>query len=224
MTDSYAVQPRAVLGKRVRALRRDGVIPGNIYGRGLESVAVQMAFRDARTLLVEHGTNTLVELQVDGESKPRPVVVRSVKREPVSRELQHMDFYQVDLLREIQAAVPVHLIGEAPAVHTYRGVVLQGVDSVEVSALPADMPTAIEISIDGLEELEAQLTVADLQLPEGVTVLADSDLMLVRVAPPRLEVEEEEEELLEGEEALEEGEEGAEGEEGGDGDSEEASD
>ena len=216
MPDRYSIAPRSVLGKRTKRLRWDGILPGNVYGRGLDSVAVQLPRREAEALLAEHGLNSLIEIAVEGEGEgeQRPVVVRGVQRHPLSRELQHIDFYQVDLTRPIQAMVPVTLVGEAPAVHTYQGIVITGADHVLVQALPAEMPQHFELPVDTLEEIEQQLTVGDLRSPAGVEVLTDPEIMLVRVARPRLiEEVEEEVELLEGEEAIpEEGAAPAEGE------------
>ena len=210
MPERYAVTPRSVLGKRSKRLRREGVLPGNIYGRGLDSVAVQLPRREAESLLSAHGLNSLLELSVEGEKGHRPVIVRQVQRHPLSREILHLDFYQVDLARTIQANVPVTLIGEAPAVHTYQGILITGLDHVLVEALPAEIPSHIELSVDFLEELDAQLTVADLVVEAGVRIMTDPEVMLARIARPRVVAEDEEEdELLEGEEGeLEEGEEG----------------
>ena len=206
--DTYQVEPRDVLGKKVKRMRREGVLPANIYGRGMESVAVQMPTRAAREMLVAHGTNTLIRLRVAGEDRERPVMVRAVGRHPASGALQHLDFYQVDLSRAIQATVPVTVVGEAPAVDTHGGILLHGANSVQVEALPADIPTHLEVSVDRLEEIDQQVTVADLIVPDSVTMLADAELMLARVSRPRILVEEEP--VLEGEE-LPEGE-AAEGE------------
>ena len=210
MPERYAVTPRSVLGKRSKRLRQEGVLPGNIYGRGLDSVAVQLPRREAESLLSAHGLNSLLELSVEGEKGERPVIVRQVQRHPLSREILHLDFYQVDLARTIQANVPVTLIGEAPAVHTYQGILITGLDHVLVEALPAEIPSHIELSVDFLEELDAQLTVADLAVEDGVRIMTDPEVMLARIARPRVVAEDEEEdELLEGEEGeLEEGEEG----------------
>lgn len=207
MPERYAVSTRTVLGKRSKRLRREGVLPGNIYGRGLDSVAVQLPHREAEELLSEHGMNSLIELSVEGETDERPVVVRQVQRHPLSREILHLDFYQVDLARPIQANVPVTLLGEAPAVHTYQGILITGLDHVLVEALPAEMPSHFELSVDALEELDSQLTVADLAVDEGVRIMSEPEIMLARIARPRIAAEDEEEdELLEGEEGeLEEG-------------------
>jgi len=209
--DTYPVSPRSVVGKNVARLRREGMLPANIYGRGIESVAVELPSRQARDMLIAHGTDTLIQLEVEGESKARPVVVRSYQRHPTTREVLHLDFFQVDLNRPIQATIPVQIVGEAPAVHTYQGILLMGADSVQVEALPADLPEALEVSIEGLEELDTQVTVADLVAPSGVRILSDPDTTLARVTRPRIAAEVEE--IAEGEQAPEEA--AAEGEEAG---------
>ena len=219
MPDRHTVMPRTELGKHAKRLRRVGTLPGNVYGRGLDSVAVQLPRREAEALLSEHGMNSLIEIAVEGEGEERPVVVRAVQRHPLSRQLLHIDFYQVDLTRALQASVPVTISGEAPAVHTYQGITITGLDHVLVEALPADMPSHLEISVEGLEELDDQLTVADLQVGAGVRMLSEPGIMIVRVARPRIvEEEAEAEELLEGEEGVPE--EGATAE--GDSDAEES--
>ena len=211
MTDTYPVTRREITGKKVRKMRREGVIPANIYGRGIESVAVQIPFAEARVMLNEHGRNTLIEVQVSGESEPRSVVVRDLDREPVSGAIQHIDFFQVDLTRKLQADIPVQLIGEAPATLTWEGILVHETDAITIEALPGDLPDHFELSVDGLTELDDQLTAEDLELPSGVELVSELGTVLARIARPRLEVEEEEE-VLEGEE-LAEGEEPAEGEE-----------
>ena len=212
MTDTYPVTRREISGKKVRKMRRDGVIPANIYGRGIESVAVQIPFAEARIMLNEHGRNTLIAVQVSGEAEPRSVVVRDLDREPVSGAIQHIDFFEVELDRKLQADIPVRLIGEAPATQTWDGILVHDVDAVTIEALPGDLPDHFEISVEGMEELDDQLTAGDLELPSGVELVVDASTVIARIARPRLEVEEEEE-VLEGEE-LPEGEEAPEGEEG----------
>ncbi|MCY4640491.1 MAG: 50S ribosomal protein L25 [Chloroflexi bacterium] len=192
MPDTYAVEPRTTLGKRVARLRRRGVLPANIFGRGLESVAVQIEERSVRELLQAHGLNTLISLQIAGEGSPRPVVVRDVGRHPVTRVPLHLDFYQVDLQRTITGSVPVHVTGESPAVRDLGGLLLVGADSVQIEALPADMPNFVEVSMEGLADLDDEITVRDLDLPDTITILSDPDQMLARITRPRgLSAEEE---------------------------------
>jgi len=189
MPDTYAAEPRTTLGKSVAALRRAGTLPANIYGRGVESTAVQIATRDAQSLLKTHGINGLVNLQVAGEAAPRTVVVRNTQRHPVNQQLQHLDFLQVDLNRKMQAHIPVVVTGEAPAVQTYKSVLIHGLNSVLVEALPTEMPAHLEVSVDGLTTPDSAVTVADLVPPAGVTVLSAGDIMLARASGGRVTTE-----------------------------------
>ncbi len=185
LSDTYVVEPRAILGKRVARLRRVGILPANVFGRGIESVAVQIDARAARDLLRSHGANTLISLDITGEASPRPVVVRDIGRDPVTRIPLHIDFYQVDLSRRITGPVPIVLIGESPAVKVLGGVLLVGTGAVQIEALPAEMPSSLEVSIEGLVEFDEEVTVGDLDLPAGVVVLNDVDQALARIARPR---------------------------------------
>jgi large subunit ribosomal protein L25 len=196
--DTYALAARTVVGKRVSGLRRQGLLPANIFGRGLPSVAVQIPARTARELLIAHGTDNLIQVQIEGEPAPRPVVVRAYQRHPVNRSVLHLDFYQVDLGRPIQGAVPLRLTGEAPAIHIYQGILLTGADSIHVEALPADIPEHIDVSVDGLTDQDSMITVADLHIPAGVRVLTDPETMVARIGRGRVRAEGEA--ILEGEE------------------------
>jgi large subunit ribosomal protein L25 len=202
--DTYAVTPRPLVGKRVATLRRQGILPANIFGRGLDSVAVQMPYRTAREMLIAHGKDNLVQVQIEGEAAPRPVVVRNYQRHPVTREVLHLDFYQVDLSRPIQGTVPVRLVGEAPAVHVFQALLLTGADSIHVEALPADLPEHIEVSVDSMTQQDAVITVGDLDIPAGVRVLTDPETMIARIGRGRVRAEATE--ILEGEEPEEAGE------------------
>ena len=185
MPDTYQVQRRSVMGKRVATLRREGVLPANIYGRAQESVAVQLAYVDARDLLNAHGLNTLVNIQVEGEAQTRPVVVRNVELEPVNRKILHLDMYQVDLSRIIKASIPVVLVGEAPAVHKFGGVLIHALDHVEVEGLPHSIPEHIEVSVAGLIEVGDHIQVKDLRIPPGLKVHAAPDQGVVAVQASR---------------------------------------
>ncbi len=207
MTDAYQVQPRTVVGKTVAKLRREGTLPASIYGRGLDSVAVQLPYVVARDLMNAHGYNSLINVQVDGESKPRPVVVKQVAQNPVTRELWHLDFYQVDLTRKISGPVTVHFTGEAPAVIDHNAVLVIHADTVTVEALPADMPESLEVSLESLVEFDTYLYAKDIKTGEGVEVLSDPEFLLAAVTRPRIVADAAaDEEIVEGEQAAEAGE------------------
>ncbi len=208
MPDDLTLQlePRAVTGKRVRRLRRDGIIPGNVYGRGLPSVAVQAPLLELRRVFRGHDRNQVVNAQIAGESGTRPVVLRDVQRHPVTHDVEHVDLYHIDVTRPIHATATVHLVGEetCPAV-TLGGVLVQGLGSVMLEALPMDMLSDLTIDVSNLEHFGQSVHVSDLDLPDGVRALSEPTAQLATVIAPRIAEEDEVEE-----EGLEEGVEGEE--------------
>jgi large subunit ribosomal protein L25 len=189
---SLKVEERVILGKKVARLRRQGVTPANIYGHGLDSKAVQVSTPELVRLLKETSRNAIIDLSVGGEPSSRPVMIRSVQRDPVTHEILHVDFYQVSLREKMRAEVPVHLVGESPAVKDLGGILLQEVETLTVRALPTDIPAAIEIDVSGLTELEQSLHVGQLPRSERYEILADPEVVVVKVAAPRLAAEAEE--------------------------------
>ena len=215
------VTPRDVLGKKVRRLRREGLIPANVYGRGLESVAIQVTRNDLVHVLRTAGRNEIIYLRLDGDEL-RPTFLRQVQRNPITDAILHVDFYQISLKEKVQMEVPLSLVGTAPAEQTYGGTVLLSLDRITVEGLPTEIPSVIEVDVSGLEEIDATVSVAELNVPGQVTVLTDIEQVVAKVAPPHVEKVEEEvvKEAVEGE-AAEEGEEagkpGAEAAEAGQG-------
>ena len=200
--------PRTVLGKKVKALRRSGVTPANIYGHKIESQAVQAATPEIIHVLRTSSRNAIFDVTVDGDGATRPVVVRDIKRDPVTDKILHIDFFQISLTEKMRADVSVVLVGTSPAVSTYGGVLLQTLDSVAVEALPADIPVHFEVDVSVLTELEQGIHVRDLAVDASkVTLHTDPEVVVARVATPRLAVEEEEGKATE--EGAEEGAEGA---------------
>jgi len=196
-----AVDPRSVMGKKVKSLRRQGIIPAHLYGHRTESLAVQLSEKTVSTLLRNAGANTIIDLHINGESAPRPVMLRGVQRDPVTGELVHIDFFQISLTEKLRSDVPLVLTGEAPAVSMYGGVLLQTLDHLPVEAFPTDIPDRIEVDVSHLETLDAAMFVRDLRVPASVHVLAGLDQVVAKVAAPRLAAEIEREEAEAAEEA-----------------------
>lgn len=184
-TIQLAVDVREALGKKARFLRREGITPANIYGRNLDSVALQLHSADLQHALVQAGRNAVLSVNVKGEKKPRTAVIRNVQRHPVTDEVVHVDFLQVDVTRAITSDVPVVLIGESPLPKATT-VVSQTLASIQVSGLPMDIPSAVEADISVLVEVDQSIHVSDLRLPTGVEVLTDADQMVVRAAQGRV--------------------------------------
>jgi len=182
-----AAKPRTTFGKKVRFLRREGWVPANVYGSGLESKSVQINTRDTEHLLTHTPRNALLSLDMDGS--PTTVLIKDVMRKPTTGELYHVDFYAVSMTHTLRVSVPLVLTGEAPAVRLYNATVLHGLDTVEVECLPGDLPTSITVDIEGLTEIDDTIFVRDLNVPAKVTVLTPEDELVVKALAPTIERE-----------------------------------
>jgi large subunit ribosomal protein L25 len=188
-----AVETREVTGKKVAQLRRSGLTPGNVYGHGLDSVSVQVDTDTMDKTLKSLLANEVIDLRIAGESGTRPVVVQKVQRHPLTSKVLHAEFYQVSLRTRMRADVPLVVVGKSEGVDTFNGVLVHALETVQVEALPLDLPSRIEVDITPLAHLEDTLHVSDLDLPEGVTLLTDPEVVVVKVASPRVAMELEEE-------------------------------
>ena len=205
---NLSLSRRTVTGKKVKRLRKQGILPVHMYGSGIESQALQAELGELRRVLPRVGTNIPVSVAVDGSDDENICFVREVQRHPVTEDLLHVDFIRVDITQTISAEVPITLIGSAPATQQ-GGTLLQPLTSLLVEALPMNIPVSVEADVSGLDDFEKSIVVSDITVADNVTVLTDSDEFVARVTPPRVETDtfdlEDEEEF--------EGEEGAEGEE-----------
>ena len=187
-------QTRSITGSAVKQLRRDGVLPCNVYGRGVESISIQTPLSELQRVFRAVDRNAVVQMEIDGGDTV-PVVLREVQRHPVNGQLLHVDFYQVDLTRMIHSEARLVLIGDAEAV-ALGGTLVQSLEYLALEALPLEMPSEVEVDISGLAEFGSSVLVRDITLPEGVRALADEAVAIATVLAPRL-VEEEEEEGIE---------------------------
>ena len=214
--------PRPPQGTRpARRLRAEGKVPGVVYGLGADPVPLAVEWRELRAALVtEQGMNAVINLDLDGQQTP--TLVKDMQRHPVRRNVLHVDFIRVDLSKTVDVEVTIHLEGEAEMVSREGGVVDQVLQSLLITARPADIPSGLTVDITDLEIGDAK-RVSDIALPEGVTTSVDREDPVVTashgVSEAELEAAEAEVtgEEAEGEAAAEGGE--AEGEpaaEGGD--------
>lgn len=204
--EQISVQPRTVTGKKVRVLRKDGVLPANVYGKQMTSIAVQLPAKDFAELYKKVHETGLVDLTVEG--KVYPVLIHNVQRHPITHDPLHADFFKVNLKEKITANIPVVMVGEAQAVTDKKGVLLQLLSELEVEALPTDLPEHIEISVEKLAEVDEQITVAEIKAPANTVITNDPAQAVFRIGE-LVSKEAEEQEALEAaaaEEAKAEGE------------------
>ncbi|MCL5438842.1 MAG: 50S ribosomal protein L25 [Patescibacteria group bacterium] len=174
-----AVEPRKVLGKKVKKLRKEGVLPANIYGKNIKSIAVQVPLKEFEKTYKEVGETGLIDLELKGELKP--VLIHNVQLDHITDLPLHTDFYQVNLKEKVKTAVPLILVGEAKAVTDKVGILLQPLSEVEVEALPEDLPENVEVKVDYLANIDEQITVGDLKVPQEITVHTDPSQVIVKV-------------------------------------------
>jgi large subunit ribosomal protein L25 len=179
-------QRREVTGKKVAALRRAGQLPAVVFGHGHTPEPITVDAREFATLRRHAGRNALVDLKV-GSGRATPVLLHGVQENPRSRAVIHVDFFVVKMTEEMTVDVGIVTTGESPAVDKLGGTLLHLRETVQVRALPTDIPSGLELDISGLDSFEAMLHVSDLQMPERVTLVTDGHEPLVRVQAPRVE-------------------------------------
>lgn len=195
-THTLEANSRSAIGKKVRAIRRKGMVPAVLYGHGVDGQPIQVDAREVEQLLSEVSASTLIDLKVDDDD--HKVLVRDVQRDVIRRDLMHIDFLKVAMDVAIRTTVPVELVGEAPAAREMGGILVTGVTEIEIEALPADLPDRIIVDLEPLKEIDDAIAIEDLYLGDGVKVLTDPTENVAHVIYMAEEELEEEEEELEG--------------------------
>jgi len=191
-TIQLTVEPRETIGKAGKKLRRHGLLPGVLYGYNVDApLPIQIDGRLFERVYHRAGFVHLVEVHV-GETGPvAQALVNSVKRDPVTHALAHVDLKAVNPRLEITGRVPIVVTGESPAVRNDLGMLLHALGTVEIRALPDAMPNTIDVDAGSLDEVGATIYVRDLTIPAGVTLMTDPDEVVVRVTALRAVREEE---------------------------------
>ena len=179
---------REILGRKVRFLRRQGIIPVHLFGHNVESLALQCEAAQLQRVLAQAGKTRLITLKLDKAKRPRNVVVRKIHRDPLKGELLHVDFYQVRMAEKIKVEIPIVLIGEAPALKSKDNTLFQELSNLAIECLPDQIPASVEVDLSSLTEAEQSIRVKDVVLDEEITVLNDPELVVVKIsARPRVE-------------------------------------
>lgn len=196
---------RSIVGKGVKKLRRNGLIPGNVYGEGFTSTAIELPQNEFAHIYRKAGETQVIHVMID--KTDIPVIIHQTQHHPITDALLHVDFRKVDLTKKTQTEVPLKFIGESPAIEGKKGDLITEAETVTVEALPDNIPTVIEIDISGLIEPGSEIKAGSLKKNETYVILTDPEKTLLRI----IEHKEEEIEAPPPAEEVVEGEEGAKG-------------
>jgi large subunit ribosomal protein L25 len=182
-------EKRTVIGRNaIKKMKKDGLVPGVIYGSQAEPIALQVESR-ALTNVLAHASNehVLVELEIadDGQSSTRLALIQEVQHHPLKRQLLHVDFHAVSATEKITSEVPIEAFGDPIGVRTFGGLLEYSLRSLEVECFPQDLPDIIRLDVSNLNIGES-LHVRDIPLSSGVEALTDADLTVVSVVASRV--------------------------------------
>lgn len=170
---------RDVLGKQVRALRRDGQLPAVIYGRHVDQpVSISLDARVAEQVFAKLTSSTLVTIEVDGGGE-FTAIVREKQRNYIKGNLTHVDFLALDLNEKIRTKVRLSFVGVAPAVKDFSAVLVHRMDAIELECLPADLPERLVVDISSIREIGNNIHVREIPVPENVVVMEDAEAIVI---------------------------------------------
>lgn len=183
------VEPRSLLGKQVKTLRKNGQIPAVLYGHGIKSVNIAVDYLTFAKVYKEAGSSSLVDLVIGPDNKSIKVLIQDVTLDPLTSRYQHIDFHQVRMNEKITTEVPIVFVGEAKAVKEQGGILVKTLTKLHIECLPQDLQHQIEVDISSLENFNSFIAVKDLSLPSTWKVLDQVEEAVVGVEPPRSEEE-----------------------------------
>ncbi len=180
-------QPRVIIGRQAKSLRRQGLVPAVIYGRGFNPLPIQIPVKEFERVYAEVGESSVVYLSINNED--HPTIIHDVVRDAVNDSYVHADFYKVRLDEKIHAKIQLNFIGESPAVKSFGGILVKNISEIEVEGLPQDLPHQIDVDISKLAELKSALMVKDLSVSNKLELKANPESIVVLVQEPISEEE-----------------------------------
>lgn len=183
-----SAEVRTKLGRAVKALRKDGFVPGELYGHGIKNEHVAVSLKDLRKVLRHAGETSIIDLTVSG--KKHPVFIHDVLRNPITDSIENVDFYRVRMDEKMRIKVPLVFIGEPAGVKEKGGILVKSLSELEIEALPADIPHNIEVPIAALADIGSSFHVRELTIPSEVKVFADPEFVIATVTARMTEEQE----------------------------------
>jgi large subunit ribosomal protein L25 len=173
--------------ENVKVMLKNGITPAVIYGPHLKAnKLIKVKTSDLNKIIASAGESTLVDLMID-EKLEGKVLVKEEQRDALRDNLIHVDFYEVDMTKEITTEIPLHFIGESKAVKESSGVLIRSINEIEVKCLPADLVNHIDVDISSLNTFDDVIKIHDLKLPKGVNLVRETDDVVATVAEPKAE-------------------------------------
>ena len=180
------LDPRELMGKKVGRLRRAGIVPVHLYGPGMEPRSLQCQATTLIRTLAAAGGATPIHITIQGESGTHLAFAREIQWHPIPDDLMHVDLLAADITRLVTAQVPVILTGESAGARSVNGTVMQQLRTVDVQALPLEMPSQIEVDLAVMDSADAVIRAADLPIPGSASLLTDAEELVVRIELPRV--------------------------------------
>jgi large subunit ribosomal protein L25 len=180
------VQSRTILGKKVKTLREEDLIPAELYGHGVKNLHFTLSAKEFQKVFKEAGESTIINL-ITEDNKTLPVMIHDLEIDPLSKKILNVDFYQIKMSEKIRVPVSIEFSGEAPAVKTLGGILVKTLQEIEVEALPSDLPNRIEVDLSGLDEIGKSISVKDLKISEKVKIFVNPDTIIATVVEAKAE-------------------------------------
>jgi len=178
---TLSAQKRQIVGRKVKSLRKEGILPVSLYGKDIASMSLQTDLKKFKEIERKVGESGLVYLKVD--SQEFPTLIANLQSDPVSGQPLHADFHKVNLKESVTARVPIEIVGIPPAVTENQGILIQPLSEVEVVALPTDLPEKITVDVATLSQVDQAIFVKDLQINPKVKIIDAADEIVVKIAP-----------------------------------------
>ncbi|HOE74532.1 MAG TPA: 50S ribosomal protein L25 [bacterium] len=189
MTQKYSLSAdtRSITGRKVKNLRKQGLLPAVVYGANKEPSPISLSSQDFNRIYKEAGSSSLIELSL-GDEKIN-VIAQDPHYDPVSGNLIHVDLIRVRMDKKIRTEIPLEFTGESLAVEQEKGTLVTPYSSLEVECLPRNLVPEIKVDISPLKTFEDQIKISDIDIPEGIEIFAEPEDVIALVEPPRSEEE-----------------------------------
>ena len=186
-TFELSANKRTLFGRKTKQLRKQGIVPANIFGKKIASLAIELESNTLLDVMRKAGETGLIHLKIKGDDKVHPVLISGYAQHPVTDAMLHVDFHEVDLKQKTTATVPLKTVGESSAVKSGM-VLVMFKNEIEVEALPTDLPDSIEVDISGLTEVGMTIHAKDIKIDRSkVTLSIEDDEPIITIQEPAKE-------------------------------------